>query len=203
MRNYVLIALLSILLFSCKKSEKLPILGNPTIENGIEVPHTVPPFLFTNQNGDKISNETFKNKIQVADFFFTKCPTICPTVMSQMVRIYDKYEENEDIGLISFTLDPKRDTVETLKEYADNLEVDAPKWHLVTGEKKELHDLCGEYFNIVVDDEQAPGGINHSGKIVLVDKEGRIRSFAEGTDPHEVDKFIEDIDKLLAEYATE
>jgi len=87
-----------------------------------------------------------------------------------------------------------------LKQYADNLEVASPKWNLLTGEKKKLHGMAADYFNIVVEDNEAPGGINHSGKIILVDKKGRVRAFAEGTDENEVEQFILDIEKLLKEY---
>lgn len=186
---------------SCQFGEKeLPILGNPKIVNGEKVPHQIPEFSFINQNGDTISNENYKDKIYVSNFFFTTCPTICPTTSRQMLRIYDKYENDDRIQLLSHTLDPKRDTIQALFNYANNLEVEAPKWNFVTGTKSELHGIVDEYFNIVIEDESAPGGINHSGKIVLVDQNGHIRSFCEGTDPNDVDRFLDDIDILLESY---
>ena len=200
MRFLLVFSFISILISSCAKQDKLPILGNSKIIDGKEVPHKVGAFDFVNQNGVQFTSEDLKGKIQVADFFFTTCPTICPTVMSQMVRIYDKYEKEESISLVSFSLDPKKDTIGALKAYAENLEVSTPRWNMLTGDKKEIHSLASDYFNIVVDDDEAPGGINHSGKIVLVDKLGRVRAFAEGTDPNEVDQLLIDIDKLLAEY---
>lgn len=201
--NYILILLISSFLFACQpKVKKLPILGHDQIIDGKTVHHTIPNFSFTNQYGETVNNEFYKGKTYVATFFFTTCPTICPVVSRQMLRIYDKYENNPEILLLSHTLDPKRDTVNALKNYAENLEVKAPKWNFVTGNKKEIRGIVDDYFNIVVDDEGAPGGINHSGKIVLVDRNGHIRSFCEGTDPDEVTIFLEEIDLLLKEYET-
>lgn len=198
------ILILSGLFFACKPSvKKLPILGHDQIIDGKKVHHTIPTFSFTNQYGKPVNNEFYKGKTYVATFFFTTCPTICPVVSRQMLRIYDKYEHNPEILLLSHTLDPKRDTVNALKNYAENLEVSAPKWNFVTGDKKEIRGIVDDYFNIVVDDEGAPGGINHSGKIVLVDRNGHIRSFCEGTDPDEVTVFLEEIDLLLNEYGEE
>ena len=175
-------------------------MGETQIIDGQKVPHTVNAFTFLNQEGNEVRQKDYEGKIQIADFFFTTCPTICPTVMGNMLTIYDKYETNKDINLVSFTLDPKRDSVMALKNYAENLEVKSPKWNMLTGEKKKLHALATNYFNIVVEDNEAPGGINHSGKIILVDKLGRVRSYADGTDENEVERFIEDIEKLLLEY---
>ena len=200
MRFSFLLLSITLLAISCKDSDKLPFLGVPEILDGKEVPHTVGDFSFMNQDSLQVTQSDYQDQIQIADFFFTTCPTICPTVMSNMVKIYDKYEKNEDVRLVSFSLDPKKDTVGALKEYADNLEVSSPKWNLLTGEKKKLHGMAADYFNIVVEDDEAPGGINHSGKIILVDKKGRVRAYAEGTDENEVEKFMEDIDKLLKEY---
>ncbi|MDA9774657.1 SCO family protein, partial [Saprospiraceae bacterium] len=155
---------------------------------------------FTNHNGKTVTHNDFADKIYVADFFFTTCPTICPTVMSNMIKIHDKYIDNPNVLLLSHTLDPKRDTIGALKAYANNLEIDAPKWNLVTGDKKIIRGFAQDYMNIVVEDNEAPGGINHSGKIILVDKDRRIRAFAEGTDANDVEQLLSDIDVLLAEY---
>ena len=203
MRLLLVFSLISILISSCSREKKLPVLGNSTMVDGKEIPHRVGDFDFVNQEGLQFTSKDLKGKIQIADFFFTTCTAICPTVMSQMIRIYDKYENEPSISLVSFSLDPKKDTIGALKAYAENLEVSVPRWNMLTGDKKELHNLADDYFNIVVEDDEAPGGINHSGKIVLVDKQGRVRAFAEGTDPNEVDKLLLDIDKLLAEYEDE
>lgn len=199
---FVLILLSSFaLLVACKQDKPLPVLGNKKKVDGVEVDHTIPDFSFTNQLGNTVTNSDFEDKIYIADFFFTTCPTICPAVMSQMLRIYDKYEDNPQVGLLSHTLDPKIDSIGVLKNYGENLEIEAPKWHLVTGPKDDIHNIVDDYMNIVIEDPQAPGGINHTGKIILVDKDRKIRSFADGTDPEEVSQLLLDIDKLLNEYS--
>lgn len=199
--KYLSLLLFSVLLLSaCQNSKKLPYLGSPSIVDGKEIPHKIRDFSFTNHNGKTVTHNDFEDKIYVADFFFTTCPTICPTVMSNMIKIHDKYIDNPNVLLLSHTLDPKKDTIGALKAYADNLEIDAPKWNLVTGDKKIIRGFAKDYMNIVVEDNEAPGGINHSGKIILVDKDRRIRAFAEGTDANDVEQLLSDIDVLLAEY---
>ena len=96
-------------------------------------------------------------------------------------------------------MDPVRDTPLALQEYASKLEVTAPKWHFLTGNKNELHDISTDYFSIIIEDDEAPGGFNHSGYILLVDTKGHIRSYCIGTEEKEVDDLIKDIKKLLVE----
>ena len=120
--------------------------------------------------------------------------------MKQMVRIADSQENNEKFRLVSHTIDPKRDTHEVLKIYADNLGIDQSKWHFLTGQKDELLDMADEYYVAAYEDPTAPGGFDHSGKILLIDTKGHIRAFCDGTDPDDVTEFIKDIDVLMAEY---
>jgi protein SCO1/2 len=117
-----------------------------------------------------------------------------------MLRIYDKYEKNPKIKLVSHTIDPKRDTAEKLKSYASDLGVNTDKWMFLTGDKDALLDIANEYFVAALEDPEAPGGFDHSGKIILVDTERHVRSFGEGTDAEDVDRLMKDIDKLLREY---
>lgn len=207
MRTYKICLYLSafiVFFISCKTGEmKLPVLGQKLDKAGNTVTHLIPDFEFSNHENQIVNNKTFKDKVYVAHFFFTTCPTICPITTRQMLRIYDKYKEDDRVLMLSHTLDPKKDTIGALKNYADNIDVGLPKWHFVTGKKKELRDICTDYMNIVVDDPDAPGGINHSGKLILVDHNRQIRSFCEGTDPDEVTRFLEDIDILLKEYKVE
>lgn len=186
------------MLIGCQ-SEELPILGQTKMVDGKEVPHAIPDFAFVNQDSVAVTNETFAGKIYVADFFFTSCPTICPKVKAQMLRIYERFQDEERLALLSHSIDVKRDTVGRLKTYAENLGVSAPKWHFVTGEKDEIYDIADDYFNIVVDDASAPGGFDHSGRIVLVDEDRHLRSYCNGTNAEEVDRFMWDIERLLAE----
>jgi protein SCO1/2 len=160
----------------------------------------IPDFKFTNQNNQLIDNQTFKDKIYVADFFFTSCPTICPKVKAQMKRIYDRFKNEPRLALLSHTIDPKRDSVARLKTYSEKLGVtDANRWHFVTGEKDSIYNLARYYNSVAVEDKTAPGGFDHSGYIVLIDKKRQIRSIARGTEAEEVDRFMRDIETLLLE----
>ncbi len=179
------------------EQERLPILGEKLIEGTDTIFHTIPDFTFTNQEGQEVTPATFENKIYVVDFFFVSCPTICPVVKAQMLRVLEAYKDEDRLVFLSHTIDPKRDTVERLKKYADNLGVGVPKWHFVTGEKERLHGIASSYFSIAYEDESAPGGFDHSGRLILIDQEKRIRSYCDGTDPESVNQFIKDIAILL------
>lgn len=195
----ILYFLLPLFLFSCisKSDQPLPILGEKIIEGKDTIYHTIPDFSFINQNGDTITPATFQYKIYIVDFFFTSCPTICPLVKAQMLRIYEKFENDDRVVLLSHSIDPKRDTPEKLNEYANNLGISAPKWHLVTGEKEKIYGIASAYFSIALEDESAPGGFDHSGRLILVDQNKRVRSFCDGTDAKSVDQFMKDIQNLL------
>ena len=159
----------------------------------------IPDFSFVNQDNQIVNNQTFDNKIYVADFFFTHCPTICPKVKKQMLRIYQKYEQDNRIMLLSHSIDQKYDTIGRLKWFANQLGVSAPKWEFVTGEKDKIYGMAPSYMSIAQVDKDAPGGFAHSGYIVLVDKNRYVRSYADGTKEEAVTKFMKDIEKLLKE----
>ena len=202
---YISILMLA-LIASCQTpgvDEKLPIIGRYEVVGGDTIQHEIPNFEFINQDSAIVTNSDLDDFIYVSDFFFISCPSICPKVKKQMLRIYDKYKDNPRLKLVSHSIDPKRDTPEKLKQYASNLEVDTDKWIFLTGDKDAIFDIADEYFVPAFEDPDAPGGFDHSGKIMLVDTERHIRSFGEGTDPEDIDRFLKDIDKLLAEYAEE
>ncbi len=202
MKNLFKYCIISILAISaCQQSNTtLPIYGRTQVIDGDTIQHRIPPFVFVNQDGDSINNASFSSHLYVSDFFFISCPSICPKVKKQMLRIYDKFEGNPKLKLVSHTIDPKRDTEENLKLYAKNLGVNTEQWMFLTGDKEELLDMADDYFIVAYEDDEAPGGFDHSGKILLVDTEGHIRAFAEGTDPEDVDDFLTDIETLLEEY---
>jgi len=193
---------ITIALSACYETDNtpLPILGVPEVIDGDTINHSIPPFTFITQDSVTITNESLSENIYIADFFFMSCPSICPKVMQQMLRLYNHYKDNNKIQFVSHTLDPKRDTPDRLKMYAENLEIDTKKWHFLTGDKDLIYDMAEAYFVAAYEDAEAPGGFNHSGKILLVDTKGHIRAFAEGTDPEDVDDFFKDVDKLLLEY---
>jgi len=196
---------LFLFMLSCQPviQKKLPVLGNKYEENGQIIYHTIPDFRFTNQDSQTVNNATFKNQIYIADFFFISCPTICPKVKKQMLRLYDRYQDEPQVAFLSHTIDVRHDTIPRLKSYAQKLNISAPKWHLVTGEKDDIYGIADDYFSIARVDSLSPGGFDHSGRLILVDKLRRVRSFCNGTDPISVNEFMLDIDLLLAEYKDE
>ena len=163
--------------------------------------HTIPPFRFMNQNGDTVTEKNFDDKIYVADFFFTTCPTICPKMMFNMEKVNVVTQKNPDLMIISHTVNPAHDSVPVLAEYAKLAHADAKKWMLVTGNKKDIYDVAIDGYKLAVDeDPRAPGGFLHSELFVLIDKDKRIRGYYDGTDSAHVNKLINDIKILSAEY---
>lgn len=202
MRILGFILFISLFLQACgpsQKEAKLPILGRDVIVDGQTQKHQIRDFKFMNQDSQLVTNETFKGKAYVVDFFFISCPTICPKLTKQMLRIHNRYTEEDRLLLLSHSIDTKYDTIPRLKAYAENLGVSADKWNFVTGTKEDIFNIAEDYFSVAVDDPDAPGGFDHSGYIILVDENQHIRSYATGTDPESVDQFMEDIDRLLAE----
>jgi protein SCO1 len=201
----LLAAPLSIFLISCggegSENKALPIIGERLglTATGDTIYPTIPNFSFINQNGDTVTNADFEGKIYVVDFFFTHCPTICPKVTAQMLRVYDRFKDSSAILLLSHSIDPKHDTVGRLKEYAGKLGVVAPKWHFVTGAKDSIYSIADDYFSIAVENANSPGGFDHSGRLILVDKKRHVRSFCDGTDAKDVDRFMKDVQTLLKE----
>jgi len=202
---WIVIALLTF--SSCDDDKKevvvstgpLPILGEKQEVDGVMNYHEIPEFTFINQYGDSITAETFERKAYIVDYFFTSCPTICPKVKEQELRIFDHFKGINDFGILSVSIDPKYDDVERLKWYADRLEIPKGNWHLVTGDKDFIYDVADDFFHIAIEDAEAPGGFNHDGRLVLIDKNRHIRSFCNGLDEMEVERFIGDIEKLLRE----
>lgn len=185
---------------NCSWKEKpLPILNKQVEKNGALVYRKIPAFSFINQDSQIVTPATFADKAYVVDFFFTSCPTICPTLAQQMLRIHDRFKAEPGLLLLSHTIDPKRDSVAKLAHYAANLGVSSDRWHFVTGDKEEIFAIADDYFNIVIEDQDVPEGLDHSGRLVLVDQQKHIRAFCNGTDPEEVDQFMVKIEQLLTE----
>lgn len=203
MKNISLLYLLIILLStSCtnKPQEPLPIIGHRDISPaGDTLYHRIPDFQFINQDNQPVSNATFSNKAYVVDFFFMNCPIICPKVKKQMLRVYKRFEKEDKLVLLSHSIDPKYDTVERLKQYATNLEIETSKWHFVTGQKDAIYDMADDYFSVAIENPDAPGGFDHSGRLILVDKNRHVRAFCEGTDANEVSEFMGQVEQLMLE----
>mgnify|MGYP003572495272 CR=1 FL=1 len=163
--------------------------------------HRVGSFKLTNQDGKITTENDYRNKIYIADFFFVTCPTICPKMTEQMHRVYNEFKDNNDIMFLSHTVMPESDSVPVLKEYATKLKVSSDKWNFVTGDKKQIYNLARKtYFAAITEGD---GGVNdfiHTENFVLIDKEKRLRGFYDGTSKEDVDRLIEDINALLYEY---
>lgn len=184
-----------------KTDKKLPVLGRKEIDAGDTIYHTIEDFKFINQDSVIVTPATFEDKIYIADFFFTSCPTICPVMKSQMLRVYEEFKNNKDVAILSHTIDPEYDTVALLHDYAERLGVESSTWHFVTGEKEKIYDIGQtSYMVTALEDKNEPGGFLHSGAFILVDKEKRIRGIYDGTEKDAVSKLIEDVSLLLAEY---
>jgi protein SCO1 len=177
----------------------LPILGEIDIVNGDTIYPQVRDFAFTNQDSQEVNNATFANKAYIVDFFFISCPTICPKVKKQMLRLYGRYAAEDRLRFLSHSIDTKHDTIPRLKKFANNLGIKTERWHLVTGDRYELYSIADDYFSVAKEDPDAPGGFDHSGRLILVDPKRHVRAFCDGTDPKSVDEFMKSIDKLLLE----
>lgn len=169
-----------------------------------------PDFAFTDQNGETFSSEQLKGKIYVVDFFFTSCPSICPIMTANMTKIHERFAHYADFEIVSLTVDPTRDTPETLKEYAVNRKIDSPKWHFLTGEKDSLYSVSYKFLSSAMEDDSAPGGFLHTEYFALIDKEGNMRAreddngniigVYDGTNAAHINDIIDDIKILIAEY---
>jgi protein SCO1 len=163
--------------------------------------HTVQNFSFINQDGKIITEKDFKNTVYVTDFFFTTCHSICPIMSTQMERIAERFKGNNEVKIISHTVDPEVDSVKQLKAYSIKHNADANQWMFVTGDKKALYDMARTSY--LLNAEQGNGGPDdfiHTQNFALIDKDKRIRGFYDGTDSTEMNQLMNDIDLLLAEY---
>ncbi len=199
-------------MYSCSPAteKKLPIFGERDVvinevdgeKNVDTLYHTIDNFSFVDQDSAIITQDTFHDKIYVADFFFTSCRTICPIMKTQMLRVYDTLKNNSDVLILSHTIDPEYDTVALLHDFANRLGVSSDRWHFVTGEKDSIYDLAQRsYFATALEDKSEPDGFIHSGAFLLIDKEKRIRGKYDGTKEEDVNRLIRDIAILQKEYA--
>lgn len=211
MRNLIGVIAVILLLNACKFNNKiLPIYGNrqavTKMVNGQNITDTVyqtiPDFKFINQYGDSISSKNVDGKIFVADFFFTSCPSICPIMQRNMLKVYEAFKGMDDVKILSYTIDPKYDSVPVLKKYADRLGISGNNWWLLQGKKDSTYELAEKHFLVAVKkDSTVVGGYIHQGYFVLIDKQKRIRGSYDGTNEQQVSQLIEDIKTLKTEPA--
>ena len=205
-----IVSIAAILMFYnvLKPEEKLPIyqpnmvsfqLVDSTVQH-VKRFHKIKDFSLVNQNGEKITNENYRDKIYIADFFFTTCQGICPIMKENMIILQDKYKDDDQVYLLSHTVTPEIDTKEVLKKYSLEKGVIDSKWNLVTGDKKQIYNLARKSYLVAEDIEESKlFEMIHTENFVLVDPERRIRGFYDGTDQESMNALIYDIKVLKKE----
>ncbi|MBY0245600.1 MAG: SCO family protein [Sphingobacteriaceae bacterium] len=210
MRKSILFLTFSILLMSaCKEnSKRLPYLQLTETQKMVDgkividsVFKTIPNFSFLDQDSTVFTLKNLENSIYVADFFFTSCPSICPTMHRNLLKVYKKYEQNTDVKYISHSIDVKYDKPSVMKKYAKKLGVDTKKWSFLWGSRDSIYAIAERNYLVAVkEDKNDPSGFVHQGYLILVDKQQRIRGAYDGTDEKQVQQLMTDIDILLKEY---
>ena len=189
-----------------------PLIGKVTLADGSVITDTIfnhiPPFKLIDQDGKVVDQSLVKNKIYVADFFFTRCGTICPRIASQLSRVQDIFRDNADLIFLSHSVDPEHDRPAQLKAYAKKYEAIPGKWYFLTGNKEDIYNLAMLGYKLPTVDAGVKAGkpdetFIHSEKLVLVDKEGIVRGFYDGTDKEDVDRLVLEIRVLLDIYSKE
>lgn len=206
--HIILLSFVVLCIVSCNQTSKkqLPVYNpsdfNPELVDrsllNTSENHTVADFKLINQNGKTITQEDYKNKIYVVDFFFTSCPSICPIMTDNMGKLQKKFIDNSEIMFLSLSVTPKIDNVAVLRKYADDKGVIDSKWNITTGDKKHIYELARKSYFAVV--EQGDGGLQdfiHTPNFILVDKKKQIRGVYDGTDDTEILRLIDDI-KILS-----
>lgn len=218
MNKTIFINLVLIFILSCsgKKNTpqpkveipKLPYMGTyEVIEkevNGSIVLDTIftqiPAFSFINQAGDTITEEKYKNKVYIADFFFTTCPSICPKMTNTLYLVQEKLKNESRFAILSHSIDPDYDQPEILQSYAEKNKANPAVWDFVTGDKETIYDLCENYYMAYAKkDSLAEGGYVHSGFLILIDKNKFVRGAYDGTRPELADSIVADVKLLLQE----
>ena len=202
------IVIVSIFYQILKPREVLPIfqpaqvngeLVDSTIQH-VKKYHTIADFSLTNQNGKTVTQDTYNNKIYIADFFFTTCQTICPIMTDHMVILQDKLKLDSDVMLLSHTVTPEIDSVAQLKKYALNKGVLDSKWNLVTGDKKEISQLARKsYLAVKSTSDGGEYAMIHTENFILIDQKKRIRGYYDGTLEEDIESLLNDIDILKQE----
>jgi protein SCO1/2 len=180
-----------------KRYSSLPVLGPRIDENGKSGDHTIASFSLMNQDEKVVTNDKWKGKIVVAHFFFSTCPTVCPAMIRNLQKVYDM---DSELLIQSFSVDPQRDSAAQLRTFSKRMKLDNHNWDLLTGDKKEIYRLARNSFLVVATDgDGGAGDFIHSEKVVLIDKQRRIRGYYQGTNETEMNQLVIDIKKLKNE----
>lgn len=197
-----------ILYFLVKPKSQLPVYNpvdvNPRLVDDsvkhISRNHRISDFHLINQNGDTITQKNFENKIYIADFFFTRCQTICPIMTINMSQLQAYYKEDADLKFLSHSVTPIIDSVSVLRQYADKHGAIDGKWDITTGDKRHIYELARKsYFAVLDEGDGGDQDFIHTEQFVLVDKKKQIRGFYDGTDATEMERIIKDVALLKME----
>lgn len=162
--------------------------------------HKIADFSLVNQNGKTITQDDYKDKIYVADFFFTTCQTICPIMTDHMADVQKAIMKDPDVMLLSHTVTPEIDSVAQLKQYALEKGVNDNKWNLVTGDKKQIYELARKsYMAVKTDGTGDKYDMIHTENFMLIDKKRQIRGYYDGTKAEDIEQLLEDIKVLRGE----
>lgn len=179
----------------------LPIMGPKSLnESGDTIYHTVSSFSFQDADSNAITEKDFEGTVYVADFFFTKCTGICPKMSTQLSRVQEYFKENAEVKILSHSVDPEYDKGSVLSDYAAVYNAMPDKWYFVTGDAADIYAKARKDYYIVAGEEDSDVGFVHSEKLVLIDKDKRIRGFYDGTNKEDVDRLIIEIQVLLHTY---
>ncbi|MFT6745697.1 MAG: protein SCO1/2 [Glaciecola sp.] len=196
------VAFIALFAVSCHSPESLPIYGNRDFDSaGDTIFHTIPDFEFTNQFDKKVNQDSYKGKIYIADFFFTTCPGICPIMTDELFRVQKELQKlPNDILILSHTVDPESDSTAALLAYGKSKGADFTSWNFVTGSKRKLYRMAESYLVVANHNPGEEMEFVHSDKLVLIDKQGRIRGLYSGIETREVDQLIADVKLLIKEH---
>ncbi|CAM3568697.1 SCO family protein [Zobellia roscoffensis] len=202
----ILLVAFSVLIYLVNKKSELPILNpsdfNPdlvdtSLHNEVKG-HTVSNFEVLNQNGETITQANYKDKVYVADFFFTRCPSICPVMSNNMEKLQNTFLKQTDVMFLSLSVTPELDSILVLKAYAQKYGAIDGKWNITTGEKKHIYNLARKSYFAVIN--EGDGGLQdfiHTPNFILVDTEKQIRGVYDGTSDKEIERLINDIKTLM------
>lgn len=202
------IVFVPILYFLVKPKSQLPVYNpidvNPRLVDDalkhVSRNHKIGNFQLINQNGDTITQNNFENRIYIADFFFTRCQTICPIMAINMSELQEYYKNDETLKFLSHSVTPDIDSISVLREYADKHKAIDGKWEITTGKKKHIYDLARKsYFAVLDEGDGGEQDFIHTEQFVLIDKNKQIRGFYDGTDATEIDRIIKDVELLKLE----
>ena len=198
-----------VLYFLVRPKDELPVYNpvdvNPRLVDDsvkhISRNHRISDFNLINQNGETITEEDFEGKIYVADFFFTRCQTICPIMAVNMKDLQEEFKNDPDVKLLSHSVTPVMDSVPVLRSYADRNDAIDGKWEITTGDKKHIYELARKsYFAVLDEGDGGDQDFIHTEQFILVDKKGQIRGFYDGTEKEEMQRIIDDVSILKSEY---